>query len=95
MCIIEICINANLFPVKYLRNRVITIFNLKVCSPPGPRFPLGYVVSIYHISIRYKGFTGSRRGTYFYNKNSDDPIFVNFDQKCVSINTRFFDAHVQ
>ena len=94
MRIIETGINANLFPVKYLRNRVITIFNFKVCSSPGPRFPLAYVVSIYHISIQYKGFAGSR-GAYFYIKNSDDPIFVVFDPKCASINTRFFDAHVQ
>ena len=81
MPIIEISINANLFPVKYLKNRVITIFNFEVCSPPGPSFPLTYVVSIYHISIQYKGFAGSWGGTYFYIKNSDDPIFVIFDRK--------------
>ena len=62
MRIIEISINANLFPVKYLKNRVITIFNFEVCSPPGPSFPLTYVVSIYHMSIQYKGFAGSRGG---------------------------------
>ena len=44
--------------------------------PPGPSFPLTYVVSIYHISIQYKGFAGSRGGTYFYIKNDDDPISV-------------------
>ena len=62
MHVIEISINANLFPVKYLKNRVITIFNFEVCSPPGPSFPLTYLVSIYHISIQYKGFAGSRGG---------------------------------
>ena len=60
MRIIEISINANLFPVKYLKNRVITIFKFEVCYPPGPTFPLTYVVSIYHMSIQYKGFAGSR-----------------------------------
>ena len=80
MPIIQISINANLFPVKYLKNRVITIFNFEVCSPsPGPSFPLTYVVSIYHISIQYKGFAGSR-GTYYNIKNGDDPIFVIFDR---------------
>ena len=28
------------------------------------------------ISIQYKGFAGSRWGTYFYIKNDDDPISV-------------------
>ena len=61
MRIIEISINANLFLVKYLKNRVIIIFNFEVCSPPpGPSFSLTYVVSIYHMSIKYKGFAGSR-----------------------------------
>ena len=60
MRIIEISINANLFPGKYLENRVITIFNFEVCSPPGPSFPLTYFVSIYHMSIQNKGFAGSR-----------------------------------
>ena len=79
MRIIEISIYANLFPVKYLKNRVITIFNFEVCSPPGPSFPHSYVVSIYHMSIQYKGFAGSRGGgTYFNIENGDDPIF---DQK--------------
>ena len=81
MRLIEISINANLFPVKYLENRVITIFNFEVCSPPGPSFPLTYVVSIYHISIQYKGFAGSRGGTYFNIKNGNDPIFVIFVRK--------------
>ena len=64
MHIIEISIDANLFPVKYLKNRVITIFNFEVCPPPppGPSFPLTYVVSIYNISVQYKGFAGSRGG---------------------------------
>ena len=81
MCIIEISINANLFTVKYLKNRVITIFNFEVCSPPGPSFPLIYVVSIYHMSIQYKGFPGSWGGTYFNIENGDDPIFLIFDRK--------------
>ena len=80
MRITEIFINANLFPIKYLKNRVITIFNFEVCSPPGPSIPLTYVVSIYHTSIQYKGITGSR-GTYFNIKNGDDPVFVMFDRK--------------
>ena len=95
MRIIEISINANLFPVKYLKNRVITIFNFEVCSPPGPSFPLIYVVSIYHMSIQYKGFAGSRGGTYFDIENGDDPNFLIFDRKQVCIKTCFFDAHVQ
>ena len=36
MRIIEISINANLFLVKYLKNRVIIIFNFEVCSPLDP-----------------------------------------------------------
>ena len=80
MRIIQTSINANLFPVKYLKNKVISIFNFEVCSPPGPSFPLTYVVSIYHISIHYKGFAGFRGGTYFNIKNNDDPIFVIFDR---------------
>ena len=75
MRIIKISINANLLPVKYLKNRVITIFNCEVCSPPGPSFPLTYGVSIYHTSIQCKGFAGSRGGTYFNIENGDDPIF--------------------
>ena len=63
MRIIEISINANLFLVKHLKNRVITIFNLRyVPPPPGPSFPLTYVVSLYNMSIQYKGFAGSRGG---------------------------------
>ena len=81
MRIIEISINANLFLVKYLKNRVITIFNFEVCSPTGPSFPLTYVVSIYHMSLQYKGFAGSRGGTYFNIENGDDPIFLIFDRK--------------
>ena len=83
MRIIEISINANLLPVKYLKYRVITIFNFEVCSPPGPSFPLTYVMSIYHMSIQYKGFAGSRGGggTYFNIKNGDDPFFLIFDRK--------------
>ena len=81
MRIIEISINANLFPVKYFKNRVITIFNFEVCPPPGPSFPLTYVVSIYHMSIQYKGFAGSRGGgTYFNIEKGDDPIFLIFDR---------------
>ena len=33
-------------------------------------------MSIYHISIQYKGYAGSRGGAYFYIKNYDDPISV-------------------
>ena len=48
--------------------------------PPGTNFPLTYVVSIYHMSIQYKGFAGSRGGgggeTYFDIENGDDPIFL-------------------
>ena len=60
MRIIEISMNANLFPVKYLKNRVITIFNFEVCPPPWTL--LTYVVSIYHIGIQHKGFAGSKGG---------------------------------
>ena len=81
MRIIEISINANLFPVKYLKNMVITIFNFEVCSPPGPSFPLTYVVSIYHLSIQYKGFAGSRGGTYLNIENGDYSFFLIFDRK--------------
>ena len=81
MRIVEISINANLFPVKYLKNRVVTIFNFEVCFPPGPSFPLTYVVSIYHMSIQYKGFAGSMGGTYFNIENGDDPNFLIFDRK--------------
>ena len=98
MRVIEISISAKLFPVKYSKNRVITIFNFEVCSPTGPSFPLIYVVSIYHISIQCKGFAGSRGGggrTYFNIKNGDDPIFVIFDRKYVCIRTCFCDANVQ
>ena len=43
---------------------------------PGPSFPLTYVVSIYHISIQYKGFAGSRGEHTFILKNDNDPISV-------------------
>ena len=81
MRIIEIPINANLLPVKYFKNRVIIITNFEICPPPGPSFTLTYVVSIYHKSIKYKGFAGSRAGTYFNIENGDDPFFLIFDQK--------------
>ena len=82
MHIIERYIKANLFPVKYLKNRVITVFNFDICPPLDPASHLHYVVSMYHISIQYKGFAGSRGGgTYFNIKNGDDPIFVIFDRK--------------
>ena len=32
----RIFFNSNLFPVKNQKTWVITIFNIKVCSPPGP-----------------------------------------------------------
>ena len=54
MRIIEISINANLFPVKYLKSSVITIFNFEVCSPPPPLDPAShlhmlcqYTISVY------------------------------------------------
>ena len=80
MRIIEISINANLFPVKYLKNRASPFSILRYVPPPGPSFPLTYVVSIYHMSIQYKGFAGSRGGTYFNIENGDDPIFLIFDR---------------
>ena len=43
--------------------------------PPGPSFPLTYVVSMYHISIQYKGFAGSRGGTYFSIKKMVMTLF--------------------
>ena len=48
-----------------------------------------YTIQVYSIKDLL-GPWGGGGGTYFYNKNSDDPIFVIFDRKCVSINTRFF-----
>ena len=33
-------------------------------------------MSIYHISLQYKAFAGSRRGTYLNIKNGDYPICV-------------------
>ena len=81
MRIIGISINANLFPVKYLKNRVITIIIFEVCSPPGPSFPLTYVMSKYHMSIQYKGFAGSRGEHTLRLKIGDDPIFLIFDRK--------------
>ena len=36
MRIIEIAINANIFPVNYLKNRVIINFNFEVCPPLDP-----------------------------------------------------------
>ena len=77
MRIIEIAINANLFPDNYLKNRVITLFNFEVC-PPGPSFPLTYVVSIYHISIQYKGFAGSRGEHTLISKMVMTLFFFNF-----------------
>ena len=53
MRIIEISINANLFSVKYLKNRVITIFNFEVCSPLDPASHLymlcQYTMKVYSI----------------------------------------------
>ena len=64
MRIIKTCINANLFLVKQLEIGSSPFSILKYAPPPhtGPSFPLVYVVSIYHISIQYKGFAGSRGG---------------------------------
>ena len=69
----NVYMNANLFPVKYLRNKVITIFNFKTCPPTGPSFPLAYVVSIYHISIQNTGFAGSRGGEHTFI-SSPEPL---------------------
>ena len=53
MRIIQISINANLFPVKYLKNRVITIFNFDVCFPLDPASHLHmlcqYTILVYSI----------------------------------------------
>ena len=91
MRIIEISINTNLYPFKSLKKGH---HHFRFCGmfPPGPSFSLTYVVSIYRISIQYKGFAGSRGGTYFKIKNGDDPICVMLN---VCIKTFFFDAHVQ
>ena len=40
---------------------------LRYVPPPGPSFPLIYVVSIYHMSLQYKGFAGSRGGGTYFN----------------------------
>ena len=95
MRIIEISISANLFPVKYLNNRVITIFNFEVSPPPGPSFPLTYVVSIYHISIQYKGFAGSRGEYTLIIKMVMTLILYFSTRNKFALKHRFFDAHVQ
>ena len=62
MCIKETCFNANLFPVKNYKNRVITIFNIKVCSPLDPANPLCCIL-IWYIDTTYvSGEAGSRGG---------------------------------
>ena len=83
MRIIQISINANLFRVKYLKNRVITIFNFEVWPPP-PLDPASHL----HILCQYtiqeysiKDLLGPGGGTHFDIKNSDDPVFVIFDRK--------------
>ena len=78
MSIVEIYINSNLFPVKYLKNRVINIFDFEVCSPPGPSFPLIYVLSIYHISIQYKGFAGPGGGEHTFILKMMMTLFLYF-----------------
>ena len=83
MRILQISIDAKLFPVKYLNNRVITIFNVEVCSPPPWTLLPTYICCV-NIPYEYtaKGFAGSRGwGTYFIFENGDDPIFLIFDRK--------------
>ena len=63
--------SANLFPVKTYKNRVITIFYFKVCSPRDPLNPL------YCIFTQYMLVSG-RGGTYFKTGNGDDPIIISF-----------------
>ena len=62
----------------YFRSNIKKIgpsqFSIFRYVPPGPSFPLTYVVSIYHIIIQYKGFAGSRGGRYFNIKNGYDTI---------------------
>ena len=77
MCIKDTCISANLFLVKNNKNRVITIFNVEVCSVPGPSksFILYTCMVIYTKYVSGKLGPG---GTYFKIENGDDPIFIFF-----------------
>ena len=79
MRIIDTCLNANLFPVKKYKNRVITIFNCIVC-PLGPSKSLIlYTYSVYLHNI-CKWEAGSRGGgggggTYVKIKDGYDPFY--------------------
>ena len=78
MCIKETCFNANLFPVKNYKNRVI-IFNIKVCPPPlDPANPY-YCILIWYIDTTYVSEKlgpggGGGGGTYLKIENGDDTI---------------------
>ena len=83
MCIEQTFIDANLFSVKKYKNRVITIFNFKVC-PPGPSesfIVYTYMVYLHNIC---KWEAGSRMEIYFTIENGDDPIFLNFSSLNIS-----------
>ena len=80
MCIKERCFNANLFPVKNYKNRVITISNIKVYPPPpDPANPL-YCILIWYIDTIYiSGKLGpGGGGTYLKIENGDDHIFFKY-----------------
>ena len=63
--------NSNLFPVKNGKNRIITIFNIKVCPPPGPCILLWCIDTTY---VSGKLALGGG-GAYLKIENGDDPIF--------------------
>ena len=65
MRIIEISINANLFPVKYLKKIGSSPFSiLRYVNPldPAPHLHMLCQYTIYIVSIQYKGFAGPRGG---------------------------------
>ena len=76
MCIKETCSNANLFLAKNYKNRVIIIFNIKVCPPPLDQANALYCIFIWYIDTTYvSGKLAPGGGSYLKIENGDDPIF--------------------
>ena len=62
MPITESCFDANSFPVKNYKNRVLTIFEFKVCSPLGPSKPFTLYTDMVYLHKICKWEAGSRGG---------------------------------
>ena len=70
------------YVLSRIKNRVITPFNFKVCSPPGSSKSFMLYACMFYLHTICECETGSRGGegweTYVKIKNGDDPILLNF-----------------